>query len=225
MNKKLFFTQILVLFSGISFACSYTNSENTRVANVKDEESTVVPTKSIILEYAVHGVADSDNTYLSKEFSEVLRLMGIIPSDNPGGISSYDEIMWNWEDDGESDCEESGFFDAEILDIKNNYATGILKYRTCSGTTNKFNVILINEKVLTPSGKEIEQWVVDDYDGKKKVLLQNLEEAYNLFKNGLGQRLMNDPDESGFMSDSEKKEYLNSVNIFLNSYNKFKTEK
>lgn len=176
--------------------------------------------KETLLLYGKAGVANDKNDHISHEFSDLLRLIHMVPTDNPGGISDYDEITWHWLYD---DCEETGFTGAEIISKNENTAKGILIYK-CGERRFRHNVDLVKEKFVYPSGLEELRWVVDDFDNKKAKLLATINEAGTEFSNGLGQRLMNSPEDSGFMSEKEKREYLQQVDEFLKAYNKFKSK-
>lgn len=182
-------------------------------------------TKEILLSYANNDITCAQNEYISQEFAEILNLADQIPTDNPGGIGTYDEITWYWEEDGERDCLDSGFTGAEIISKNENTAKGRLKYKRCDGGIKYFDVDLVKEIFVYPSGLEASRWVVDDFNDKKGELLDSLNSAADEFSNGLGQSLMNDPDVSGDMSVAEKREYLQEVDEFLKAYNKFKRTK
>lgn len=173
-------------------------------------------TKDLILKYFRQGM----NNALSNNFSEIIEIVSSIPTDNPGGISSYDEVLWFWEGDGESDCEESGYVDAEIISIDSMEARADVKYRACGGRIISHTVSLIKERQKS-FGKETLKWVIDDFDGKKQMFKNVISEAGLKFKNGLGKELMNDPESSGFMSASEKEKYLQEVDKFIKTYDKF----
>ena len=180
--------------------------------------------KETMLLYAKDGIANDKNNYISREFADILDFMDQIPTDNPGGISSYDIIYWDWTGDDSSDCLDFGFKDAEIISKNENSAKGRLKFKPCVGGIKYFNVDLVKEKFVYPSGLEEIRWVVDDFDNKKAELLAAINEAGTGFSHGLGQRLMNSPEDSGFMSEKEKREYLQQVDDFLKAYNKFKSK-
>lgn len=173
-------------------------------------------TKDLILKYFRQGMHDA----LSNNFSEIIGIVSSIPTDNPGGISSYDEVLWYWEGDGESDCDESGYVDAEIISVNSLEAIADVKYRACGGQIISHTVALIKERQKS-SGKETLKWVIDDFDGKKQMLKNVISEAGLKYKNGLGKELMNDPESSGFMSASEKQNYLQEVDRFIKNYDHF----
>lgn len=181
--------------------------------------------KETMLLYVGEGLKNDENDYISHEFADILDLTYKIPTDNPGGINSYDILYWDWTGDDSSDCLDFGFKDAEIVSRNENSAKGRLKFKPCIGGIKYIDVDLVKEKFVYPSGLEETRWVVDDFDNKKAELLAAINEAGTAFSHGLGQRLMSNPEDSGFMSEKEKREYLQQVDTFLNAYNKFKSKK
>lgn len=184
------------------------------------------PTRELLFSYGNEGVINENNEYISKEFRELIKLAALLPSDYPCGIGSYDEILYFWQG---IDLDGSAVYDAQILSVSDNQALGVVTFG--SKEFNKSHkVTLIKEKFVDPDGKTAPRWVVDDYEddyngGKKKLLKETINEAGEAFSQGLGQRLMNDPEVGGDMTESAKREYLQQVDEFLKAYKEFKSTK
>lgn len=220
--------QLKEIFSITDFNDSKASSENITLIQE--------PTKELLLAYGTLGVTNPSNEYLSKEFKELIEIARLLPNENPSGRGFFSEILWFWE--GGEDFDGSNLYDAEIISVSDNKAIGTIKYAYKNyedGSLDLERVIshkvtLVKEIVKGPSGEITTRWVVDDFEdeyngGKKNLLIKAINDAGKDFSNGLGQRLMNDPAESGFMSESEKRDYLNGVDEFLKAYKEYKTKK
>lgn len=184
------------------------------------------PTRELLFSYGNEGVTNEDNEYISKEFRELIKLAAVIPSNTLSGIGDYDDVLYFWQ--GGEDLDGSPVYDAQIVSVSDNQALGIITFGY-KEFNQSHKVTLIKETFVGSDGKNASKWVVDDFEdeyngGKKKLLKKAINNAGAEFSNGLGQRLINDPDESGHMTAAQKREYLQQVDDFLKAYNKFKSK-
>ena len=145
-----------------------------------------------------------------------------MPSNYPGGIGD-EECMWYWYN-GQEGAEGDRITEAKVVSKTDSTALVNVTYLSF-GNPQIFKLNLIKEKHQYPNGLEIEKWVVDDFcnyfgDWKRPIIFDYVNTVGNDFKQGLAKRLLNDPEIGGYMSESEKRKYLEEVDKFLKEFNK-----
>ena len=162
-----------------------------------------------------HGINSLTKSSLSREFYNLVDVGFSIPTDNPGGIGEED-FLYYWYTGQDS---ESGDRIVSINIISDSPELRVVKvvYKTL-GQKEPHKLNFIKETMTDENGNEQQTWVIDDFDGMKNQIYNYINTTGKKFIKGYANEILADPEIGGWMSASDKQEYLNEVEKFKKKF-------
>lgn len=153
-----------------------------------------------------HGINQYTKTHLTPDFYALVEEGFEVPSDYPSGIGS-EEMMLYWYLEQDVFGDES-IATIDILSRTKDEIKATVKYRS-GGYTNPHDITL---------AKVDGKWQIDEFDLMRQNILKFVMEAYEAFSNGLADKILADPESSGYMTAEEKAAYRRKVDAFLKKW-------
>lgn len=153
-----------------------------------------------------HGINQYTKTYLTPDFYALVEEGFDVPSDNPSGIGS-EEMMYYWYLAQDSFGDEK-ITSIDILSRTKDEIKATVKYRS-GGYTDSHDITL---------AKVDGKWQIDEFDIMRQNILKFVMEAYEAFSNGLADKILADPERSGYMTADDKAAYRRKVDAFLKKW-------
>lgn len=163
-----------------------------------------------------HGMKAKTESCFSKGFYILLDLAFSMPTNAPHEIGD-EEFLYYWHT-AQDDESTDHISEIRIDEVGNMFAKATVTYVNC-GTTDPHTLILIPEKRYLSNGHEEYVWVIDDFDKMHNQVLNYINTVGVQFREGLAEKIVNDPFYSTIMTIEEKERYLEEAKAFVKKFN------
>lgn len=194
---SIIITLALIALAGSLHTGAVTNAELTQIA------------RKLCNAFAKQEVIPADKNYkniLTADFERWMLEGNDVPSQTPGDAGEED-TMYYWFVAQEY-CPTDGVKSVKILTKTATSFTANVTYRNCE-QVNSHRVSFKKENGV---------WLIDDINHGKEEVRNYVNKSYDIFSNGGAQKILSDPDLSGWMNAQARKEYQSSVDNYLKKW-------